>query len=134
MFRNEFWFSEISPNFQMAILFEKFKIGLELESDYEALAAEVNDLFSYREARFNRKLNRRVMILTIAAVILGFFGMNPLLKPPSLGLLPDVSGNIALLTHLFMLAVGGLFIWSLGFLLWMLGKRVTGALTRIIRH
>lgn len=85
LFRSEFWFSEISPNFQMAILFDKFKFGLELQPDYEGALAEIGDSFNYqetqhskREAEYNKKLNRMVTILTVGAFIVGFWGMNAL--------------------------------------------------------
>jgi len=82
MFRNEYWFSEISPNFQMAILFEKFKFGLELQNDYDGVVAEVNDIYQYQETLRARILNNIVSVLTGGALIAGFLGMNSLLEPP----------------------------------------------------
>jgi len=105
-FRNEFWFSEISPNFQMEILFNRFKHGLEVETDYQGVSTEVSDIFKYQESRFNRGLNRKVVLLTIGAIVVGFFGMNSLMQEPPEPW-KDIWDKGELLWHFFaMLSVG----------------------------
>lgn len=86
-FRNDYWFSEISPNFQMAILFEKFKLGLEVQADYQTVLDEVNDLYHLQTTRFTQeetkasgRLNRWVMVLTVGALFTGIMGMNSIIE------------------------------------------------------
>ena len=77
--------------------------------DYEGVSAEVMDIFSYQEVGFNRRLNRWVMTLTIGALIVGFFGMNPLFDlsklHPLMGVLKDY-GLFFHLTGLLLLGAG----------------------------
>ena len=107
LFRNEFWFSEISPNFQMEILYTKFKEGLEIEVDYKGVSTEVNDVFQSQESRFDRRLNWKVMILTVGAMIVGFFGMNSIMESTRPEPLMDLWDSRSMLFHLLMLVLAG---------------------------
>jgi len=60
----------------MAVLFEKFKWGLELHLDFQGVMEEVKDIFQYQETLNTRHLNNMVVLLTIGALLTGFFGMN----------------------------------------------------------
>lgn len=113
MFRNEFWFSEISPNFQMEVLFNKFKEGLEVEVDYKGVSTEVNDVFQYQETRFDRRLNWKVLILTIGAMVVGFFGMNSVMELSNPEPLMDLWDSRMMLLHLGILALAGVGVSAL---------------------
>ena len=85
MFQKEYWFAEVSPNFQMEIIFKKYKKGLEVDEDYEGVHQEVNDVFKKLESdsnkdlsKSNQELSALVLVLTVTSVIAGFWGFSPL--------------------------------------------------------
>ena len=65
-------------------------------------------MFEYQENRFNRKLNRRVVILTVLAMIVGFFGMNSLMTESHPGPLEALGAGKTVIEHYLLMLLGGL--------------------------
>ncbi len=125
IFRNDFWFCEVSPNFQMSLLFQKFKYGLELDADYEGVNQEVGNIFQYQESQSGRRLNMKVLILTAGAVIVGIFGINA----DMIGCKIDLEKDFFLYVY-YRLLVLARFLTLSAFPLILLFLYITGRLSR----
>jgi len=67
-FRNDFWFSEITEDFQGKILYDKVQRGLGIPDDYEVVSREIADIYAYLVAQREHRTNRLLTFISYLAL------------------------------------------------------------------
>ena len=88
LFRNKYWFREITAQDQGIEIFDFLNSEMRNPELMKDVHAEIEELYSYFDAEQEKEISRRVNILTLLgaifipfALVTGFFGMNlPLFK------------------------------------------------------
>jgi hypothetical protein len=71
MFQNRYWFNEVTPRPQGAIIYQRFQRGLEILPLFEEMSEEVTQLHEYYEGHFERGVGAFLFILTFIGMPLG---------------------------------------------------------------
>jgi hypothetical protein len=75
MFRNHYWFTEVTFRPQGITLYKQFQQGLGSLALYAALSSEVQDLQAYYEQKVERQTNTLLNFITIIGLLLGVPGV-----------------------------------------------------------
>jgi Mg2+ and Co2+ transporter CorA len=75
MFRNHYWFTEVTFRPQGMTLYKQFQRGLGSLALYESLSSEVQELQAYYEQKVERQTNTMLNFITIIGLLLGVPGV-----------------------------------------------------------